>query len=126
MLKVYLCVILFGGLFKPANYTNPFIFLKKYNMKDTKTEEFYTRLQEQLKGDTTWPAPYLYKFIVPGNTQKIAQIEAIFNGTNAQINTRDSSKGTYTSLSIKVVMASPEMVIEKYKQVSQVEGVISL
>ena len=62
MLKVYLCVILFGGLFKTANYTNPFIFLKKYNMKDTKTEEFYTRLQEQLKGDTTWPAPYLYKF----------------------------------------------------------------
>ena len=126
MLKVYLCVILFGGVFKTANYTNPFIFLKKYNMKDTKTEEFYTRLQEQLKGDTTWPAPYLYKFIVPGNAQKIAQIEAIFNGTNAQINTRDSSKGTYTSLSIKVVMASPEMVIEKYKQVSQVEGVISL
>jgi putative lipoic acid-binding regulatory protein len=126
MLKVYLCVILFGGLFIPTNYTNPFIFLKKYKMKDTKTEEFYTRLQEQLKGDTTWPAPYLYKFIVPGNAQKIAQIEAIFNGTNAQINTRDSSKGTYTSLSIKVVMASPEMVIEKYKQVSQVEGVISL
>jgi putative lipoic acid-binding regulatory protein len=126
MLKVYLCVILFGGLFNPTNYTNPFIFLKKYNMKDTKTEEFYTRLQEQLKGDTTWPAPYLYKFIVPGNAQKIAQIEAIFNGTNAQINTRDSSKGTYTSLPIKVVMASPEMVIEKYKQVSQVEGVISL
>lgn len=95
-------------------------------MKDTKTEEFYARLQEQLKGDTTWPAPYLYKFIVPGNVQKIAQIEAIFNGANAQINTRDSSKGTYTSLSIKVVMASPEKVIEKYKQVSQVEGVISL
>ena len=41
-------------------------------MKDTKTEEFYTRLQEQLKGDTTWPAPYLYKFIVPGNAQKIS------------------------------------------------------
>ena len=95
-------------------------------MKDTKTEEFYARLLEQLKGDTTWPAPYLYKFIVPANVQKIAQIEAIFNGTNAKINTRDSSKGTYTRLSIKVMMASPEKVIEKYKQVSQVDGVISL
>ena len=95
-------------------------------MKDTKTEEFYARLLEQLKGDTTWPAPYLYKFIVPADVQKIAQIEAIFNGTNAQINTRNSSKGTYTSLSIKVIMASPEKVIEKYKQVSQVDGVISL
>ena len=95
-------------------------------MKETKTEEFYIRLQEQLKGDTTWPAPYLYKFIVPGNAQKIAQIEAVFNGMNAQINTRDSSKGTYTSVSIKVMMPSPEAVIEKYKQVSRVEGVISL
>ena len=95
-------------------------------MKDTKTEEFYARLLEQLKGDTTWPAHYLYKFIVPADVQKIAQIEAIFNGTNAQINTRDSSKGTYTSLSVKVIMASPEKVIEKYKQVSQVDGVISL
>ena len=95
-------------------------------MKDTKTEEFYARLLEQLKGDTTWPAPYLYKFIVPADVQKIAQIEAIFNDTNAQINTRDSSKGTYTSLSVKVIMASPEKVIEKYKQVSQVDGVISL
>jgi putative lipoic acid-binding regulatory protein len=95
-------------------------------MENTKAEEFYSRLQEQLKADTTWPAPYLYKFIVPGNTKKIAQIEAIFNSINAQINTRDSSKGAYTSLSIKVVMASPEAVIEKYKQVSEVEGVISL
>tara|TARA_B100000795_G_scaffold263296_1_gene242262 strand:- start:40292 stop:40579 length:288 start_codon:yes stop_codon:yes gene_type:complete len=95
-------------------------------MEDTKTEEFYTRLLEQLKAGTIWPAPYLYKFIVPGNAQKIAQIEAVFNNTNAQINTRDSSKGAYTSLSIKVVMASAEEVIKKYKQVSKVEGVISL
>lgn len=95
-------------------------------MKDTNTDQFYARLKEQLDTDTTWPAPYLYKFIVPGDVQKIAQIEAIFNGTNAQIKTRDSRKGTYTSLSIKVVMASPEKVIEKYKQVSLVEGVISL
>ncbi|MGK0385775.1 MAG: putative lipoic acid-binding regulatory protein [Patiriisocius sp.] len=95
-------------------------------MKDTKTEEFYSRLQEQLKADTSWPAPYLYKFIVPSDTHKIAQIEAIFNDTNAQIRTRDSSKGTYTSVSITVTMQSPKAVIEKYKQVSEVEGVISL
>lgn len=95
-------------------------------MKDNKTEEFYKRLREQLEGDTQWPAPYLYKFIVPGDAQKIGQIEAIFDGTNAQISTRNSSKGTYTSVSIKVTMSSPDAVIEKYKQVSKVEGVISL
>ncbi|RFN58433.1 DUF493 family protein [Marixanthomonas ophiurae] len=96
-------------------------------MKDEKkTEDFYNRLREQLEADTTWPAAYLYKFIVPSNLEKIAEIEAIFNETGAKINTRDSSKGKYTSISIKVTMDSPDAVIEKYLQVSEVEGVISL
>lgn len=93
---------------------------------DKKSEEFYTRLREQLEGDTEWPAPYLYKFIVPASNEKIAEIEVIFDGIGAQIQTRDSSKGTYTSVSIKVTMECPKAVIEKYLQVSEVEGVISL
>lgn len=93
---------------------------------DKKSKEFYSRLREQLEGDTEWPAPYLYKFIVPASNDKIAEIEAVFDGTGAVIQTRDSSKGTYTSLSIKVTMDSPDAVIAKYLQVSEVEGVISL
>ena len=91
-----------------------------------KTDEFYSRLKEQLQGDTTWPAPYLYKFIVPASNEKIAEIEAIFDGTGALIQRRNSSKGTYTSVSIKVTMDSPDEVIKKYREVSEVEGVISL
>lgn len=91
-----------------------------------KSEEFYTRLKEQLEGDTTWPAPYLYKFIVPAQNEKIAEIERIFDNMNAHIQTRDSSKGTYTSVSIKVTLESPDAVIEKYLEVSKVDGVISL
>ena len=90
------------------------------------TAAFYKRLKKSLKKDTTWPSVYLYKFIVPASAEKITQIEAIFKDTNAEITTRDSSKGTYTSLSIKVTMKSPDAVIEKYKKVSKVEGVISL
>ena len=38
-----------------------------------------------------------------------------------------SKKGTYVSVSINVVMKSPDTVIEKYKEVGRlVEGVISL
>ena len=94
--------------------------------EDTKTTEFYKRLREQLEGDAKWPAPYLFKFIVPSRLEKIAEIEAIFDGNEAAINTRDSSKGTYTSISIKVTMNSPDSVIDKYREVSNVEGVISL
>ena len=91
-----------------------------------KTEEFYKRLHSQLEEDTQWPSPYLYKFIVPASNEKIAEIERIFDNTGATIQTRDSSKGNYSSVSIKVTMASPEAVIEKYQEVSKVEGVISL
>ncbi|WP_310994122.1 DUF493 family protein [Aequorivita marina] len=94
--------------------------------QEKKTTEFYERLKKQLEDDVTWPAPYLFKFIVPADLEKIAEIEAIFDKTDAEVSTRNSSKGTYTSVSIKVTMGSPDAVIEKYLEVSKVEGVISL
>lgn len=94
--------------------------------QDKNTIEFYERLKKQLEEDTTWPAPYLFKFIVPANLEKIAEIRAIFDGSDAEINTRDSAKGSYTSISIKVNMKSPDTVVEKYLEVSNIEGVISL
>ncbi|PCE64135.1 DUF493 family protein [Sediminicola luteus] len=95
-------------------------------MDPKKAEEFYSRLKEQLEQDTNWPAPYLYKFIVPTDTAKIQQIEDIFNNMGAVINSKQSKKGTYTSVSINVRMPNPAKVIEKYIEVSAVEGVISL
>jgi len=90
-------------------------------------EEFYAKLQAQLEESTEWPAIYLYKFIVPSSNKKIAQIEEIFDNMGAVIDTRNSSKGTYTSISIRAEMESPTQVIEKYKEVGKkVEGVISL
>jgi len=94
--------------------------------EEQQTIDFYNRLKEQLEGDTDWPSPYLFKFIVPASLEKIAEIEAVFDGTDAFVQTRDSSKGTYTSVSVKVTMQSPDSVIEKYRQVSKVEDVISL
>tara|TARA_R110002050_G_scaffold114749_3_gene230476 strand:+ start:278 stop:568 length:291 start_codon:yes stop_codon:yes gene_type:complete len=93
---------------------------------DKNTTEFYDRLRKQLAEDTTWPSPYLFKFIVPAELEKIAEINAIFDATDAEITTRDSSKGTYSSVSVKVTMESPDAVVEKYLEVSKIEGVISL
>ncbi|ALM19898.1 hypothetical protein JCM19294_767 [Nonlabens tegetincola] len=90
------------------------------------SDEFYKKLKEQLADTSSWPSKYMYKFIVPSDQSKIDQIENIFDGTGAVINTKASSKGTYTSLSIVVNMPSPDAVIAKYKEVGKVEGVISL
>lgn len=94
--------------------------------EDKNTTEFYDRLRKQLEEDTTWPSPYLFKFIVPSSLEKIAEIRSVFDNTDAEINTRDSAKGSYTSVSIKVTMDSADSVINKYLEVSKVEGVISL
>jgi len=45
----------------------------------------------------------------------------------AVINTKESSNGKYTSVSISILMKDPDAVIQKYQEVAQkVEGVISL
>lgn len=92
-----------------------------------KTEEFYKKLRIQLYETTSWPSVYLYKFIVPTDQKKISQIEDLFNNLGAVITTKESGKGTYTSVSVNVNMRDPDAVIFKYKEVAvKVEGVISL
>nr|WP_321222437.1 DUF493 domain-containing protein [uncultured Psychroserpens sp.] len=92
-----------------------------------KTEEFYNKLRTQLTETATWPAEYLYKFIVPTDASKIKQVEDLFDNLGAVISTKESGKGTYTSISINLQMKDPDAVITKYKEVAdQVEGVISL
>lgn len=94
---------------------------------DKKTEEFYKKLRNQLFETTSWPSEYLYKFIVPTDQSKISQIEDLFNNLGAVITTKESGKGTYTSVSVNVDMKDPDAVITKYKEVAEkVEGVISL
>ena len=44
----------------------------------------------------------------------------------AVISTKESRKGTYTSVSVLVKLPSAAMVIRKYKEVAVIEGVISL
>jgi len=93
---------------------------------DKKTEEFYKNLKEKLNNDTLWPSDYLYKFIVPSDDTKVSQIEAAFKDMDAKIQTKSSSKGNFTSVSVLVRMKNPDAVIEKYLKVSTIEGIISL
>ncbi|MFS4468457.1 DUF493 family protein [Maribacter sp. 2210JD10-5] len=95
-------------------------------MEANKSEEFYTRLRAQLMDTNTWPSDYLYKFIVLSDDDKIKQIHDIFDNTGAVINSKKSKKGKYTSVSVTVNLSGPDAVIQKYKEVGAVEGVISL
>lgn len=90
-------------------------------------EEFYEKLNGRLHETSSWPAEYLYKFIIKSDLGNLAIIEAMFNNMGAVIHTTESKNGKYTSISINVLMRNPDAVIEKYKEViNNVEGVISL
>ena len=93
---------------------------------DKKTEEFYSRLREELNNTSVWPSEYLYKFIVPTDPKKVEEVENAFDNMGAVMHTTQSKTGKYTSISINVMMESPELVVEKYIEVSNIEGIIYL
>jgi hypothetical protein len=95
-------------------------------MNEQNPEEFYNKLRVQLKDTSTWPSDYLYKFIVKSNKDKIDKIHNIFDNMGAVIESKKSKKGKYTSVSVTVNLRNPDEVIKKYKEVGQIEGVISL
>ncbi|RZK04148.1 MAG: DUF493 family protein, partial [Flavobacterium sp.] len=93
---------------------------------DKKTEEFYERLKTELDNSNTWPAEYLFKFIVPTDEQKIEAIKNAFNCMGAVIKTSQSKTAKFTSLSVDVQMKSAQEIVDKYIEVSTIEGIVSL
>ncbi|NQV77115.1 MAG: DUF493 family protein [Lutibacter sp.] len=91
-----------------------------------KREQFYKNLKKKLKKDTSFPAKYLFKFIVPAAEDKIKQIEDLFDFTGAVITKTSSKTGKYVSISVLVVMKKVDDIILKYMEAEKVEGIISL
>jgi len=58
--------------------------------------------------------------------EKLAKVDDIFKNTNADIQTKKSKSGKYTSKTIKVKMDSSDDVIKRYKDAEGIEGIISL
>ncbi|MBP4139592.1 MULTISPECIES: DUF493 family protein [Flavobacterium] len=96
------------------------------NDKEKKTAEFYERLKVELDNSNTWPAEYLYKFIMPSVGDNVERVENAFDNMGAVIKTTKSKTGKFTSVSVDVTMNSADEVIGKYKEVSTIEGIVSL
>lgn len=88
-------------------------------------DDFYVSLKQKLEEQHSFPALYLFKFIIPADNQKLAQVEALF-GPEAQVTTNQSRTNKYISISAKEVMVSSDSVIAIYKEAEKVEGIISL
>jgi putative lipoic acid-binding regulatory protein len=93
---------------------------------DKKTEEFYDRLKVELDNSNTWPALYLFKFIVPSEADNVARVELAFDCMGAVIKTTKSKTGKFTSVSVDVQVKDSQEIIDKYLEVSDIKGIVSL
>ncbi|MFV0530307.1 MAG: DUF493 domain-containing protein [Flavobacteriales bacterium] len=89
-------------------------------------EDFYKRFKKRLEESVSFPSDYRYKFIVTSDNRKLAEVQKVFDGMRPVISSKESKNGKYTALTIRVYMLDAESVIEKYKQVSEIEGVMML
>lgn len=81
----------------------------------------FEKLKEQLELQE-WPNVYMFKFITV--KEKVSEIKPLFK--DGEISTKESSKGNYVSVSVKMMMFSADHIIERYRSVSHLKGVISL
>jgi len=86
----------------------------------------FSRIKKALEVHHQWPGVYMFKFIVPADNEKLAQLQALFNTTTAEVTTRPSSKGNFIALTAKEVMMNADLVMEKYEQAAEIDGVIAL
>lgn len=85
----------------------------------------YSELKKKLNDNGDWPRVYFFKFIVPSDNRKLAQVEALF-GPEAQVSLKQSNKGNFVSVSAKEVMLNADSVIDRYKKAAEIEGLMAL
>jgi len=94
--------------------------------KNTKSEDFYLRFEEQLLESQDWPGMYMYKFIVKDGSDEINQLKKILDNYNGNSSFKLSSTNKFISVTFEHFASSPADVIKVYKEVSVIDDIISL
>ncbi len=83
------------------------------------------RLKAQLDEHHDWPSVYMFKFIMLNEVEKTEHFLSLFSGT-ADVQRKFSKAGKYVSFTVTEVMLSSDAVLDRYKEVGEIEGVIPL
>ncbi len=86
------------------------------------SDDRYEYLRKQLEQQISFPSKYMFKFIVPKD--KVEQVKPHFE--TGVVTEKPSSKGNYVSVTILVIVFSPDDVLHGYKRVSHIEGIVAL
>ncbi len=85
----------------------------------------YSKLLEILVKDFSWPTNYMFKFIVPFESEGLNQLKVLFNDT-AKITHKESSNSKYLSFTALQIMDNPDEVINIYRKAEIIDKIISI
>ncbi|MFN0030822.1 MAG: DUF493 family protein [Flavobacteriales bacterium] len=88
-------------------------------------EDQLNRLRQRLNEEHRWPSIYMFKFILPTDKERIAQLKLIF-GESAEFKEKQSAKGNYTSVTVREMMLDADSIFDRYTKASKIEGILSL
>jgi hypothetical protein len=94
-------------------------------MEKKSQQEIFDGLRKRLDELTEWPVVYMFKFIIPSDIKKFALVTSLF-GDDAEVYSKNSKNGNFTSITAKEVMLSADDVMHVYQRASEIEGIISL
>ena len=88
-------------------------------------QERLEKIKASLDEVYQWPSLYMFKFIVPTISGKYESLMELFP-KEVDTYTKMSKEGKYTSVTIKEVLLSSDNVIDRYKAVNAIGGIIAL
>ena len=86
----------------------------------------YEKLRDDLKKYQKWPSDYIFKFIIQNNDNKKDELLSKFDLTQCRLSSKESSNKKYVSLTLIMHMNNANEVIDRYMEVSKIDGIISL
>ena len=87
-------------------------------------EDKYKNLKLELEKNEVWPLVYMFKFIMPAENKHLALVRSKFTDQSV-ITQRESANGKYISITVKEVMLNADSIIEKYREMDLIEGLMA-
>ncbi len=89
------------------------------------TEDEINSFRQKLSLSMSFPGVYMFKFIVASGHRNLALVDNLF-GAEAEISTKESSEGKYTSVTARQVVMDVEEIIDVYRKAAKIKGIIFL
>ena len=86
--------------------------------------DVYANFKEKLESVQTFPGLYAFKFILTGGADKIKELRAVL--PEDEFIETPSKTGKYISVTVKKWMEDAEAVVDIYKKVGEIKGVMML